>query len=546
MPKHGFWQQWGLPSRRDVFRTGGWLAASGLMRGQSAAQAQQLRIGADIYESLGVRPMINARGTITVITGSLTLPEVKAAMDQASRHFVQIDELMEAVGKRLGELTGAEWGMVSSGAAGALSLATCACVAGADPDKLELLANQLSCPGMKTEVIIPASSRNVYDHSIRAIGVKIVEPANMEELELALGPNTAMVMLLTAAREYDQGPMSIENVAAAAHRHGVPVLTDAAAEILAVPNIHLKRGADLVSYSGGKCIRGPQCAGLLLGRKDLVQAAWVASAPHHTICRSLKVGKEEIVGMLAAVEMWMKRDHAAEEKAWNSWLELIEKRVKPIPGIMTAIRPARGVDNRTPSLNIQWDRNQLDLTEDELEQILWDGEPRICIGGKGSFLPFPPDESNRASIVPYMLMPGEEKIVAERLYQALSSAPKPGSRKKPAAAAANLSGVWDVHLEFVSGKADHSFTLEQINNDLTGTHQGQAAIREMKGTLDGNNVVLRSSYTLHGARLNFTFRGTANHDQMQGALVVGEYGEGRWSAKRHQPQFPRGGRPIPG
>ena len=516
------------------------------MRGQSPAPASPLHIGADIYQSLGVRPLINARGTITVITGSQTLPEVKAAMDQASRHYVHIDELMEAVGKHLGELTGAEWGMVTTGAAGALSVATCACVAGADPDKLELLANQLACPGMKTEVIIPRSSRNVYDHSIRAIGVKIVEPANMEELELAIGPNTAMVMLLTATRDYDQGPMSIENVAAAAHRHGVPVLTDAAAEVLAVPNIHLKRGADLVSYSGGKCLCGPQCAGLLLGRKDLVQAAWVASAPHHTICRSLKVGKEEIVGMLAAVEMWMKRDHAAEEKTWTSWLELIAARLKPIAGITTTIRPATGVDNRTPSLRIQWDRNRLDLTEDELEQILWDGEPRIAIGGKGSFLPFPPDQSNTTTVFAYMLMLGEEKIVAERLYQALSNAPKTGSRKKPAPPAANLSGQWDLHLEFVSGNADHSFAIEQTGNDLNGTHQGQAAIREMKGTLDGDNVVLRSSYTLHGARLNFTFRGTANHDQMQGTLVVGEYGEGRWSAKRHQPQFPRGGRPIPG
>jgi seryl-tRNA(Sec) selenium transferase len=538
-------RQWGRVSRRDLFRTGGWLAAGGLLRGQPA-QAQQLRIGADIYQSLGVRPLINARGTITVITGSLTLPEVKAAMDQASRHFVQIDELMDAVGKRLGELTGAQWGMVTTGGAGALSVATVACAAGADPDKLELLANQVPCAGLKTEVVIPRSSRNVYDHSIRAMGVKIVEPATMEELELGLGPNTAMVMMLTAARDYDQGPLSIENVAAAAHRRGIPVLSDAAAEILAVPNIHLKRGADLVSYSGGKCIRGPQCAGLLLGRKDLVQAAWVASAPHHTVCRSLKVGKEEIVGMLAAVEMWMKRDHAAEEKTWMSWLETIAARLKPIAGVTTEIRSARGVDNRTPILNVQWDRNRIELTEDEMEQILWDGDPRISIGGKGSFLPFPPDSSYRASITPYQMSPGEEKVVADRLYQALSTAPKPGSRKQPAAPAANLSGVWDVHLEFVSGAADHTLTIEQSGNDLTGTHQGQAAVRDLKGTLDGANVVMRSSYTQHGARLNYTFRGTVENGRMQGGLLVGEYGEGRWSARRHEPHFPGSGRPLPG
>ncbi len=396
---------------------------------------------------------------------------------------------------------------------------------------------------MKYEVVIPRTSRNVYDHAIRAVGVTIVEPSDMDALEAALGPRTAMVMLLSATREYDA---AIEKVAAAAHRRGIPVLTDAAAEILAVPNIHLKRGADLVAYSGGKCIRGPQSAGLLLGRKDLVQAAWVNSAPHHAVCRGLKVGKEEIMGMLAAVEMWMQRDHAAEEKLWTSWLEHIAERLKPVEGLTTNIQPARGVDNRTPSLGITWDRGHIDLTEDELEQILWDGEPRIAIGGKGSFLPFPPDEKSRAAVTPYTMMPGEEKIVAERLYEAFSKAPRPGLRRKPAAPAANLSGEWGVHLEFISGNADHNFMLEQNGNDLTGTHEGQAAVRDLKGTLDGAHVVMRSSYTPHGARINFTFDGTVNNDRMQGTVLVGEYGEARWSANRHEHHFPRGGRPTAG
>ncbi len=540
-----FWRKhWSRVSRRDLFRAGGLLAAGGLAASDAAPQG--LQIGPDIYQSLGVRTLINARGTITVITGSQTLAEVKAAMDQASRHYVQIDELMEAAGKRLAALTGADWGMVTTGAAGALSVAACACMTGGDPDKMELLANQVSCPGMKTEVIIPRSSRNVYDHSIRALGVKIVEPTTMDEMELAFGPNTAMVMLLSAAGGYDEGPLSIDRVAAAAHRHNIPVLTDAAAEILTVPNIHLKRGADLVSYSGGKCLRGPQCAGLLLGRKDLVQAAWAASAPHHTVCRSLKVGKEEIVGMLTAVEMWTKRDHAAEEKAWTTWLQQIADKLRPVAGLSTSIRPARGVDNRTPDLNIQWDRGRIDLTEDELEEILWEGDPRIAIGGKGSFLPFPPDESNQTTIYPFMLMPGEAEIVADRLHRAFSKAPKRGSREPVAAPSANLSGQWDVHLEFVAGSADHSFTIEQKGNGLAGTHQGQAAIRELQGALDGNQVVIRSSYTQHGARLNFTFSGTVENDQMQGGLLAGEYGEGRWSARRHGHTFPSGGRPIPG
>lgn len=545
-----FWRQLGL-SRRDIFRAGGLMAASGMLSSEATAAppqsvAGQLQIGPDIYRSIGVRPLINARGTVTVVSGSQTLPEVKAAMDWASRRYVHIDELMQAAGKRLGELTGAEWGMVTTGAAGAIQVATCACVAGADPDKLELLSYRVAAPGLKYDVVIPKSSRNAYDHSVRAVGVRILEPANMNELEDALSPQTAMIYLLTESHDYNSGPMSIENVAAAAHKHGVPVFVDAAAESLITPNVHLKRGADLVAYSGGKCIRGPQCAGLLLGRKDLVQAAWVCSAPHHTVCRALKAGKEEIVGMLAAVEMWMKRDHAAEERTWTSWLEEIAARLKPLSGVTTKIEPARGIDNRTPTLALQWDPNLIDLTEDELEQILWDGEPRIAICGKGSFLPFPPNEGHAATITPYMLVAGEQKIVAEHLYRALSAAPKPGSRKKGESPAADLSGEWDVHVEFVSGNADHSFILAQNGNDMIGTHVGQAAVRELKGTIDGNKVLIRSAYLLHGARLDYTFEGTADHSQMQGNLSVGEYGSGRWSAKRRAPQFPRGGRAIPG
>ncbi|HXE13644.1 MAG TPA: aminotransferase class V-fold PLP-dependent enzyme [Bryobacteraceae bacterium] len=544
-----FWRQLGL-SRRDIFRAGGLMAAGGMIASEAATPPQtvvgQLHVGPDIYHSIGVRPLINARGTVTVVSGSQTLPEVKAAMDWASRRYVQIDELMEAVGKRLGELTGAEWGMVTTGAAGAIQVATCACVVGADPDKMELLSYRVAAPGIKYDVIIPRSSRNAYDHSIRAVGVRIVEPKDINELEAALSPQTAMIYLLAESRDYNAGPMSIENVAAAAHKRGVPVFVDAAAESLITPNVHLKRGADLVAYSGGKCIRGPQCAGLLLGRKDLVQAAWVNSAPHHTVCRALKAGKEEIVGMLAAVEMWMKRDHAAEEKTWTSWLDEIAARLKPIDGITTKIQPAHGIDNRTPTLGVQWDPNLIDLTEDELEQILWDGEPRIAIGGKGSFLPFPPNESHAATITPYMLEPGEQKIVADHLYRAFSTAPKPGSRKKADSPAADLSGEWDVHVAFVSGNADHSFSIRQTGNDIAGTHVGQAAIRELKGTMDGNKVLIRSSYLLHGARLDYTFEGTGDKDQMQGNLSVGEYGFGRWSAKRRKAKFPRGGRAIPG
>jgi len=298
-------------SRRDLFR-GGLLAASSTVLPRVSAlpaSSKEPKFGPDIYESLGVRPLVNAQHLTTQIGGSLAVPEALKAMDFASRHFVQIDELMEAVSTRLAELTGSEYCIVTSGCAAAMSHATAACIAGADPEKILRLPD---LTGLKSEVVAPRWSRNRYDHAIRLVGVKIINVDSLEQLEAAIGPKTAMVFVL--GHPNDKGPFGLEPVSEIARRKGIPVLVDAAAEELFVPNIHLQRGATLVAYSGGKVIRGPQCAGLLMGRKDLVRAAWLHSAPHHALGRPMKVGKEEIIGMLAAVEVFMKKDRKAEWK----------------------------------------------------------------------------------------------------------------------------------------------------------------------------------------------------------------------------------------
>src|SRR5918997_6754196 len=260
----------------------------------------------------------------------MELPEVRAAKDRANQQYVQIDELMAAAGRRLAELTGAEWGMVSAGCSAAISHATAACVAGGNPD-LHVRIPDLT-GFAKDEVIIPSHSRNVYDAAIRAVGVKIVEVDSPEAVQLAIGPKTAMIYIFAGPRT-DSGPMSTEAICAIANAHGVPTMVDAAAEILTIPNVHLQRGATLVGYSGGKFIRGPQSAGLLLGRKDLVRAAWVHSAPHHGYARSMKVGREEMIGMLAAVESWVKRDHTAEWAQWVARCNYIAERVSKISGV---------------------------------------------------------------------------------------------------------------------------------------------------------------------------------------------------------------------
>ena len=302
-------------SRRDMFRACSTASVSGLLAGAPAAYAAKpgRSTGEEVYTRVGIRPFINLTTSWTINGGTLTLPAVKQAMDQASYQSVNIDEVMEKVGERLAKLLQCELAIVTSGCAGALTHATSACVAGADPEKLQQLPKM---DGLKDEVIMPKQSRNVYDHAIRAVGVKIVEVNSIEDFHGALGRRTAMIAV--NASEEGKG-IRLEELAKAARQAGVPILVDAAAHYPARPNPWLSRGADLVACSGGKILQGPQCAGLLMGRKDLVQAAWINSAPHHAFGRMAKVGKEEIMGMLAAVEVWASsRDLQAEHSKFRS------------------------------------------------------------------------------------------------------------------------------------------------------------------------------------------------------------------------------------
>ena len=267
-------------SRRALFRNGGLLAAAGLAppaTTRGAKTAGKLSIGSKIYESIGVRPIINANGPITLFSGSVMLPEVREAMAEASRRYVHLDELMEAVGNRLAEITGAEFGIVTSGCSAALVHATSACIAGGAPELIQRLPD---LSGLKDEVVAPVDSRNVYDHAVRMLGVKIINVSNERELRAAVGPRTALVMVLAKTADRSE-TLRLEHIVPVAHEQSIPVLVDAAAEDLSIPNVHLERGADLVAYSGGKAFRGPQSTGLLIGRRDLVQAAWLNSAPHH-------------------------------------------------------------------------------------------------------------------------------------------------------------------------------------------------------------------------------------------------------------------------
>ncbi|HEV2831426.1 MAG TPA: aminotransferase class V-fold PLP-dependent enzyme [Hanamia sp.] len=483
-----------------------------------------------IYEKIGVRPVINGRGTITIIGGCRMLPEVQQAMDAATLDYVEIDELMNGVGKRLGELTGTEWGVVTTGATGALIIATTGIVTGGNPDKLWQLPD---LTGMKNEVIIPAYSWTAYESAVRGVGVKMITVSNLGELKAALGPQTAMILVL-AGNESNNGPLSIKEIASFSKPLGVPILVDAAAEGLPVPNPHITQGADLVAYSGGKYLGGPQCAGLLIGRKDLIEAAWVTSAPHHGFGRGYKVGREEVMGMLAAVEMWMKRDHEKEMKTWTTRLEYISNRLKKIPGVSAVIRqpPPEQLSNPSPSLKVEWDVKRIPLTGNDVEQLLWNNNPRIAVGGAGSFLPFPPNMSPNIGINSSQLNEGEERIIADRVFAVLSNPPHIARPVAPASF--DVNGQWDIEIKFASTSDSQRFVLEQKGNDVLGTHYGSYAVRDLAGTLYGNEILIRSAYTLNGVRLDFEFTGkVTSNDSMEGKVSLSEYGMADWKATRH-------------
>ena len=504
----------------------------GMLGGESPVE---LKAGAQVYQSIGVEPVINCRGTFTIIGASTLIPEAKEAMQFAGNHYVQLDELAMGVGKRLAELSGAEWGVVSSGCAGGMKLVTIASVTGGNPEKLVRVPNLSGFE--KNEVIVPRSSRNVYDHAVRAAGVTIITVNTQEELEAAINPRTAMIYMMPGDPN-DSGPLSVKAISAAAKSKGVPVLVDAAAEALTLkPNVHLANGATVVAYSGGKAIRGPQSAGLLLGDKKLLMAAWQASAPHHGPARDNKVGKEEQIGMLAAVEAWTKRDHPKEELMWTSYLENIAKRASAIEGVTTNIRQPQGLDNRTPNLTISWDPNKFNATGPDISTYLSTTKPRIAMSAgnsaeRGATATGSTAPTTYISISAWMMQPGDDKIVGERIFAALNMK-RPALVDTMAAPAADLKGRWDVTVDYFNEKSAHKFIIEsQDGNYMKGSHQGTFTTNELVGTIEGSEVKFQSASKMVGDNVPFTFSGSVNGNEMSGKIHHGEYLTSTFTAKK--------------
>lgn len=380
-----------------------------------AAQAAipKPRAAAEIYKRLGVKTFINAYGTLTTLSGTLMPPEVVRAMVEASQNFVRIHDLQEKVGKRLAELTGAEAAFVTSGASAALCLATCAVTAGDDVEKINRLPD---LSGMKNEIVIQQAHRNSYDHAFRMVGVKLVEAGTADQVRAAIGAKTAALAMVLSHNSPDH-KVDLAAMIDIAHKAGVPLILDAAAELPPAENLSkfVKMGADLVAFSGGKNLRGPQSSGILMGRAELVKKAYANSAPHNHFARIAKVGKEEIAGLLAAVELYLRKDHVAERREYHAMLDRVAARLKSVPTVFTELQPNDDYSH-SPRLSVQWDEQKLGVTLDEMMRSLLEGEPAIVATDLRKYKP----SWKGLGIFPYNLLAGEEMIVAERVRAILT------------------------------------------------------------------------------------------------------------------------------
>ena len=373
---------------------------------------------AGIYERLGIRPIINARGTHTRLGGTLMPPDVLDAMREAAGAYVLLEELQAKASEVIGRATGAEAGMVTGGAAAGLLLGTAACVAGDDPVKIERLPDTA---GMKDQAVMHRAHRNGYDHSVRAAGVTIVDVGyghgtHPHQLEAAITERTALVVYLMSPWA-SRGALPLDQTCAIAHRHGVPVLVDAAAVLPPAANLRrfVAEGADLVTFSGGKGLNGPQGSGILAGRADLIRAAALNGSPNHSVGRAAKAAKEDIVGLIVALERYLARDHEADLARWRAQSEYMVERLRGLPGVAAScVYDER--EHITPRVELLLDR-AAGLDAHEIVTALEEGDPRVYL-----FEPNGPGARPNSIVVnTHTMQPGEERIVAEVLRAALET-----------------------------------------------------------------------------------------------------------------------------
>src|SRR6266513_2183537 len=362
------------------------------------------------YEELGLTTVINCEGTMTMLGGSLPHPELEAVMMQAGRHFVSIPELEAAAGNKITEMIKLPEGytaLVTSGAAAAMQSGLAGILTGSSEAYIKQLPD---LTGLKSEVIIQKSHRNPFDHQLRATGVKLIEIETREQLRRAVNDRTAMLHFANFANA--AGEIKVDEWPRLAKQYNVPCMIDAAADTPPVSHLwdYANMGYDLITFSGGKAMRGPQCAGLLIGHEDLVHYALLNNSPYEdTLGRGQKVGKEEIIGMIKALELYLAEDHDALAREWQSRLETVSRQITKIPGVTTAFFTP-DIANHVPHMSITWD-SRVSISPQEVSRMLRSGQPSIVIGG-GEGRP-------GLGMNSFMLQPGEDQIIADHLSKVL-------------------------------------------------------------------------------------------------------------------------------
>jgi L-seryl-tRNA(Ser) seleniumtransferase len=363
----------------------------------------------DFFKELGLRTFINAAGTYTSMTGCLMPKEVTDAIGYGATEYVNLDDLQDKVGERIAELLSCEYATVTSGCFGAMSIAMAGVLCGNDPKKVKQLPNT---EGWANEVIIQEGHQIGYAQALTNVGAKVVLVKTAKEMEKAINKKTAMMWFLNANTE--NGEVKWEEFVAIAKKHNIPTFIDCAADVPPVSNLFrfTEMGFDMVGFSGGKGLRGPQSAGLLLGKRKYIEAARMHTPPRgETIGRGMKVNKEEVLGMLVALELYLNKDHDKEWKLWEDQIELISNSALAVEGVRTEIHVPKHA-NHVPSLRIRWDENKVKITADEARRQLREGHPSIqTVGNKTTI-----------GITTWMMTPGQERIVAKRVHEILKSA----------------------------------------------------------------------------------------------------------------------------
>jgi len=378
--------------------------------------------GEDYYDKLGVTKIINAAGTYTALTASIMPPSVQAAVSRAAKHPVRLQELQKAAGEYLARQLKCEAALVTAGAASALTLGTAAAITVGNRSAVHNIPTDLS--GLKNEVIVQKTHRYDYDHAIRNCGCRFVEVTTLAEYEAAFTDRTVMTNFFNAA---EQGEIGREDWVRMAHRHAVPCFNDAAADVPPISNLwnYTQMGFDMVAFSGGKGIRGPQNAGLLLGRKDLIAAAAQNNNPNSdSIGRGMKVSKEQIVGMVAAVDWFLSQSDAAMEAEFRRRAEHIAAQLKSIPTLESRVATPNVAANAVPHLLLRYDPQRVKISPRDVMAELRQGTPSIELNpstGHKNAGGLPSDE-NTIVVGVWMLEPGEDLIVARRLKEVLGKA----------------------------------------------------------------------------------------------------------------------------